>query len=203
MGGIVLASGTKSESHLKCAETMLGDSRIAGREGDRGEMAWDRAVREHSRLAYRVAYAVLRNAADAEDAVQAGFVRFWRKQPAAHESHYPLLYSAVRSAALNLLRTNSRRQVREDHFFQDGGSGGSAYFACELEQRETAAGIQAALNELPREQRETLVLRLWGDLTFAEIATTVGESINTVAARYRYGLNALRKNLKPNEYERV
>jgi|SRR4051812_10457134 RNA polymerase sigma-70 factor (ECF subfamily) len=141
--------------------------------------------------------------ADAEDAVQAGFVRFWRKQPAAHESHYPLLYSAVRSAALDLLRTNSRRQVREDHFFHDGGSECSAYFECELEQRETAAGIQAALNELPQEQRETLVLRLWGDLTFAEIATTVGESINTVAARYRYGLHALRKNLKPNEYERV
>jgi RNA polymerase sigma-70 factor (ECF subfamily) len=145
----------------------------------------------------------LPSTADAEDAVQAGFVRFWRKQPAAQESHYPLLYSAVRSAALDLLRTNSRRQVREDRFAQDSGGEWGCYFECELEQRETTAGIQAALTELPREQRETLVLRLWGELTFAEIAATVGESINTVAARYRYGLQALRKNLKPNEYERV
>ena len=143
------------------------------------------------------------SAADAEDVVQAGFVRFWRAQPSAEVEHYPLLYAAVRSAALDLLRTNSRRVLREENFGREKGNDGVVFFECGMEQQEKAATIQAALGELPREQRETLVLRLWGDLSFAEIATTVGESINTVASRYRYGMQALRKQLKPNEYERV
>ena len=52
-------------------------------------------------------------------------------------------------------------------------------------------------------RREVLVLRIWGELTFAEIATTLGESINTVASRYRYGIEALRRIIKSNQYERV
>ena len=52
-------------------------------------------------------------------------------------------------------------------------------------------------------QREVIVLKIWGDLTFAQIAQTLGESINTVASRYRYALEALRKHIKPHEYERV
>ncbi|MGV3533859.1 MAG: sigma factor-like helix-turn-helix DNA-binding protein, partial [Chthoniobacteraceae bacterium] len=56
---------------------------------------------------------------------------------------------------------------------------------------------------LPDEQREVVVLRIWGELTFAQVAETVGVSINTVAARYRYGLEALRKHLHPTCHERV
>jgi RNA polymerase sigma-70 factor (ECF subfamily) len=80
---------------------------------------------------------------------------------------------------------------------------GADAFVHDPDQGETAQMVQAALECIPPQQREALVLRIWGDLTFAQIAETVGESINTVASRYRYAMQALRKHLKPHEYERV
>src|SRR3712207_4188050 len=73
-------------------------------------------------------------AADAEDVVQAAFVRFWRKQPDAQPEHYPLLYAAVRTVALDLLRSNDRRGRRELAFGAEMPA--SELFESSLEQRE-------------------------------------------------------------------
>ncbi|MHA3770335.1 RNA polymerase sigma factor [Verrucomicrobiota bacterium sgz303538] len=141
--------------------------------------------------------------ADAEDVVQTAFVRFWRRQPDAQPEHYPLLYAAVRTAALDLLRSNGRRSDREHQYQDSDPNTVFTFFDSTLEQREDAELVEQALRRLPSEQRETVVLRIWGELTFAEIATALDESINTVAARYRYGIEALRKILKSQVHERV
>jgi RNA polymerase sigma-70 factor (ECF subfamily) len=145
--------------------------------------------------------------ADAEDVVQNAFVKFWRKQPDAGREHYPLLYATVRTAALDLIRQRSRRAEREAGLVEDGA------FAVETplfeavreneELVEKQAAIESALGRLPAAQREVLALKIWGELTFQQIADVVGESINTVAARYRYALQTLRRTIKPHEYERV
>jgi RNA polymerase sigma-70 factor (ECF subfamily) len=141
--------------------------------------------------------------ADAEDVVQAAFVRFWKKQPDAQPQHYPLLYAAVRTAALDVLRTNERRGRRELAFGAESPDTEQPLFAAALDQQEDAHTLQQALQKLPAEQREAVVLRIWGGLTFAQMGETLGESINTVAARYRYALEALRRHLRQPEYERV
>ena len=143
------------------------------------------------------------SAEDAEDVVQSAFVRFWRKQPDARPEHYPLLYTAVRTAALDLLRRDQRRAKREAVSGIEPLCSPEPLFATTAGQYENAEAIATVLERLPQAQREVLVLRIWGELTFAEIAATVGESINTVASRYRYALEALRKAMKPHEYERV
>jgi RNA polymerase sigma factor (sigma-70 family) len=61
--------------------------------------------------------------------------------------------------------------------------------------RELAAKLDAALAELPDEQREILVLHLQGALPFREIAQLQEISINTAQSRYRYGLDKLRSTL--------
>jgi RNA polymerase sigma-70 factor (ECF subfamily) len=53
-----------------------------------------------------------------------------------------------------------------------------------------------AVRELPIEQREVLTLKIWGELTFQQIATMTDESPNTVASRYRLALAALRQHLE-------
>jgi RNA polymerase sigma-70 factor (ECF subfamily) len=141
--------------------------------------------------------------ADAEDVVQTAFVKFWRRQPDAQPEHYPLLYSAVRSTALDLLRGDHRRVQREANPAVDVLREDKAFFDGGVEQNETAALIEQAMQELPVEQREVLVLRVWGGLTFAEIAASLSESINTVASRHRYALDALRRVLKSYEPERI
>jgi RNA polymerase sigma-70 factor (ECF subfamily) len=141
--------------------------------------------------------------ADAEDVVQTAFVRFWRHQPEAGSEHYPLLYAAVRTSALDLLRTHDRRARREadDRVLLPRGDG--PWFDASIERREEAEAIEAALSHLPATQREVIVLKIWGDLTFAQISEALNESINTIASRYRYGLEALRRHLKPADYEPV
>ena len=131
-----------------------------------------------------------RSAADAEDIVQEAFVRFWRKQ---HDvSNRGLLYATVRSIALDFLRRDSRRAKRETVAMQDVDQ--TVKPAFEIETDEQPA-LVAALDLLPAEQREVLTLKIWNELTFAEIASALGISQNTAASRYRYALAALKKNL--------
>ncbi len=58
--------------------------------------------------------------------------------------------------------------------------------------REEEEGLRRALRQLPEEQREVITLHLHGSMTFRQIASAQGASINTVQSRYRYGLEKLR-----------
>ena len=134
----------------------------------------------------------VRSPADAEDVVQDAFVRFWRRHHRI--DNRALLYSAVRSAALDLIRRDQRRSRREIEVFADAERSVEPEFEPgDDSQRELAA----AVDHLPPDQREVLVMKVWNELTFAEIAETLGISQNTAASRYRYALAALKKRLQP------
>lgn len=131
-----------------------------------------------------------RSTADAEDIVQEAFVRFWRKQ---HDiANRSLLYATVRSIALDFLRRDSRRARRESTAVSEMDQTVQPLFAIEDESQRA---LVAALDILPNEQREVLVMKIWNELTFAEIAGVLEISQNTAASRYRYALAALKKNL--------
>lgn len=142
---------------------------------------------------------------EAEDVVQTAFVRFWRRYPNAPEEQYGLLFAAVRTAAIDALRRSNRRVYREDLYFKDENhlredsaqkEGGAPWFQ---EGRNLQATlIQRALERLPVEQREVVVLKVWGELTFAQISETLQVVPNTVASRYRLAMKALRKELEAN-----
>jgi RNA polymerase sigma-70 factor (ECF subfamily) len=138
--------------------------------------------------------------ADAEDAVQAGFVKFWKHRPGPEAEDVPLLYTAVRCAALDLLKGRSRSLKREEaaHLTQED----VWWDAGTLEEKERAQMMQRALEQLPAEQREVVVLKVWAEMTFAQIADALGENQNTVAARHRYALAGLRKLLPEECHER-
>jgi RNA polymerase sigma-70 factor (ECF subfamily) len=70
--------------------------------------------------------------------------------------------------------------------------------ACESDrpQADLAEHVQAALARLPQAQREVVVLKVYRDKTFREIARLLGLSLSTVASRYRYGMEKLRVLLK-------
>jgi len=131
-----------------------------------------------------------RSSADAEDIVQEAFVRFWKTQ--RDISNRGLLYATVRSIALDFLRRDSRRARRESTAMSDVDQ--SVAPAFEIED-DAQRALVAALDHLPTEQREVLVMKIWSDLTFAEIASALEISQNTAASRYRYALAALKKNL--------
>ena len=136
--------------------------------------------------------------ADAEDVLQMAFVRWWQHNPGGDRAHVPLLYAAVRTIALDLHKSASRRAVREAKSDYVVHETETPWFDPAIEDKETAKLLERAVNELPAEQREVVTLRIWGGLTFAEIATATGDTTNTVASRYRYALNNLQRVLAPH-----
>ncbi len=135
------------------------------------------------------------SAADAEDLVQDAFIRCWRRLGERVQEEPALLFSAVRSAALDTARSARRRSRREELSAQDAPT---AYaFECPVETGERARALEQALDRLPAEQREVVTLRIWGDLSFPEIATVLGIPADTAASRHRYALALLRRVLSP------
>jgi RNA polymerase sigma-70 factor (ECF subfamily) len=135
-----------------------------------------------------------RSYADAEDVVQEAFVRFWKHQRNLPGEPMALLVTSVRRAALDLGRREGRRVTREERA-ADGADLPVVYFESSLEDDERRAAIEGALQRIPPEQREVLVLKIWAELTFEQIAAELGLSPNTAASRYRYALAALRREL--------
>lgn len=140
----------------------------------------------------------------AEDLVHQVFVRLLRTKVTVPDAPRAYLVSAVRNAALNHRRDRSREVSLEDGRFgrgRDGESGLGArherWFERDSGREGEAVALEHALQQLPDQQREVLVLHLWGEMTFAEVAAVVGISANTAASRYRYAIAKLREQLAP------
>jgi len=63
------------------------------------------------------------------------------------------------------------------------------------ESDERGAAVVAAMQILPEEQREVLVMKIWGNLSFPEISRALQIPANTAASRYRYALIRLKEEL--------
>lgn len=133
--------------------------------------------------------------ADAEDAVQDGFLRFWRSHENADDPA-AYLYACVRSAALDFARGGRRRVRREQAAAAtEAPPADDALFTCPLERQERRDAIEAAMRNLPESQREVLVLKVWGKLSFPQIGAALSIPPDTAASRYRYALAKLREQL--------
>lgn len=125
--------------------------------------------------------------ADAEDVVQEAFIRFWRsRERVAEPTSY--LYACVNRCALDWQRARSRQVRREQRAARPEAE---TLFAATLEQQERRAVVESAMRSLPEKQREVLVMRVWGGLTFPQIAAALEISADTAASRYSYALAKL------------
>jgi len=132
------------------------------------------------------ACSLLSDFATAEDVVHQLFQRLLRGDIELHNPPGPYLYTAVRNATIDCLRTRPRNVSLADDWFKTA-----------TVSHEEVVLLQSALCEMPEEQREIVVMHVWGQLTFDEIAATLDISPKTAASRYRYGLAKLREQFKP------
>ena len=120
------------------------------------------------------------------------FLRLLSKEIEMPDVPVAYVYRAVRNTALNAQR-NGRRDAPLDPqlsvFKHRGGN------------MEAALTLEKALGELPEEQREVVVMRIWSGLSLEEVAAATAAPLNTVASRYRYALDKLRKKLLPHRKE--
>jgi RNA polymerase sigma-70 factor (ECF subfamily) len=130
---------------------------------------------------YRVLAAILGANTDAEDALQEIFVRLAQGRAKRVHSLRAYLFTAARNEARTLLRRRGRECAWE-----------AADSQAQAANHTDATEMQSLLLRLPVEQREVIAMKIYEEMTFAEIAKAVGASPNTVASRYRYGIERLR-----------
>jgi RNA polymerase sigma-70 factor (ECF subfamily) len=128
---------------------------------------------------------------DAEDVVQEAFIRFWRARRRVADP-VAFLFACVRNCALDWQRQRSRQARREEAVAR---SQEEPMFDGSLEQAERREALEAAVRGLPGQQREVLVMKIWGGLTFPQVAEALDISANTAASRYRYALAKLHEQL--------
>ena len=145
-----------------------------------------------------------RSPQDAEDIVQDALVKLVEKLDAGEfvggrEAWMPYLFTTIRRLSIDLGRRDDRRKRREDVV---GGESEieqrevfHPWFESESSDDETRQLLEAGLKELPPKFAEVVVMKVWGERTFAEIGEALEISQNTAASRYRYGLEALKKKL--------
>jgi len=125
-----------------------------------------------------------------EDAVQEAFLLLVR-QGVAPDNPVGWIYRVVRNRALNAARTCGRQARRE----AVAATRRVPWFESTVGEGLDADEAAAALTQLPVEEREAIVARLWGGLSFEEIAGLHGTSLSTVYRCYQRGLAALRERL--------
>lgn len=115
------------------------------------------------------------------------------------EAWQPYLYTTIRRLAIDLSRRDDRRKRREDSVGADTGEAQQEafhpWFESESSEDETRDQLEEKLKQLPEKFAEVIIMKIWGERTFAEIGEILGISPNTAASRYRYGLEALQKSL--------
>lgn len=166
--------------------------------------AWREWLEAHGPKLLLFARQQTRSQEDAKDIFQDALVKLVAKVRSGEfvggqESWMPYLYTAIRRLAIDLSRRDDRRKRREDNVSADIATDQyetfHPWFESDSSDDETRSQLEDGLKELPEKFAEVIVMKIWGERTFAEIGETLGISQNTAASRYRYGLEALKRNL--------
>lgn len=131
--------------------------------------------------------------AEAEDVLHETFVVLMQQErPPAKLENYCV--RSFRNRALNHRRSLWRRLTRELESWR--------WFERGTEETPAERAAMRCLAELPVDQREVIVLKIWHQRTFEEIGELLEISPNTAAGRYRYGLQKIKLRLEGVENER-
>ena len=149
----------------------------------------------YGRVSYNLAYRILRDQQLAEDAVQDGFLTVWRTAqrflPERAKASTWIL-TLVHRRAVDLVRREERRRtdaLDEAHEPAGESTDESAWLRLERER------VQAALQQLPDQQREALELAYYGGFTQSELAERLGQPLGTIKSRMFAGLSRMRELL--------
>jgi RNA polymerase sigma-70 factor (ECF subfamily) len=150
----------------------------------------DLLYREHGPALLLFALAITGERSKAQDAVHHVFLRLLEKgdlRRASDKKAY--LFGCVRNAILNERKRQDRQRPLDD----------SAWFSPPDQDYAGEQNLRRALAALPEDQRQVVVLHVWGELTFSQVGDLLNVNANTAASRYRYALGKLRDLMLPRE----
>lgn len=181
------ADGTESDSRL--IEEFRG--------GDR--QAFDRLVERYRRDIYRIAYRMTGNHEDADDVAQETFLRAYRALGSfrGDASLKTWLFRIAMNLAINIGRSRSshRTEDRDLDLMPEGSAHEGPAGEQRLLAREEAARVRGAVASLPPRQKQVVLLRMYEEMAFREIAWVLDCPIGTAKANFFHAMNNLRKAL--------
>lgn len=140
---------------------------------------------------YTLALALTRHGELAEDAVQEAFARLWRLKCLPPGDKIAYVFAAVRNASIDQLR-RQRRRDRHPQSIYDGKNDPLA----DAQTSERRDLVRVAVDALCEQQKEAVVMKIYGGLTFEQIAKMLNEPLATVASRYRRAMEAIKLQLE-------
>ena len=143
---------------------------------------------------------LLRSREDAIDMAQEAFLRCWKARAHMTKVSNPRawIFQVGMNAARDLRRSAWKRKSRpmlENVSFPAPPETG---FGSTLEEREELEAVRKAVTELREEEREVFLLRQSGEMTYEEIAVTVGRPVGTVKTQMRSALQRVKALLAPH-----
>jgi len=162
-----------------------------------GRQEIERLYDAHAAALFAFLLNLTRAEADTRDLLQEIFIKFVREPHllAGIREERAFLIRLAHNAAIDLMRRRGSRERTKEIFAAEIISPFAP--ACDPDEKVFRDELSSALGELPAEQRAVVHLKLWGGLTFEEIAAALDIPPNTAASRYRYGLDKLRGQLRP------
>ena len=149
--------------------------------------------RQHRQGLYTLALSIAGRPEAAEDAVHDAVVRLCRSGPPSGDP-VAYVFAAVRNAAIDTRRRPRATGAVSIFDLPDAAADGRPVDDS-AGDGERDRRVAEALERLPAEQREAVVLHLFAGLTFAQAAGAAGVPLQTMASRYRRGLATLREPL--------
>lgn len=156
----------------------------------------DRVYREHRQGLFTLALSLTRQVQAAEDAVQEAFARLCRRDRLPEGDPIAYVFATVRNAAIDWLRGPRRREKTNDAIFESTPTEPTPSPLQSVVAGERDRLVREAVERLPDEQREVLVMKLYAGLTFQQIASAMDEPLSTVSSRYQRAIEKLRTQVE-------
>jgi RNA polymerase sigma-70 factor, ECF subfamily len=157
--------------------------------------AFDVIVERHQRTVYQVCFRFVGNHEDASDLAQEAFVRAWRGigQFKGQSALATWLYRIAVNLCLNRvsLKAPPVEPLLDDRFVDESTEDPRT----SLLRDERAQAVRRAIDQLPKKQRATVILRAYQELSHAQIAEILGSSVGAVKANFFHALANLRRAL--------
>ena len=187
--------GWCNQMNLSVEGRPLDEKSLVDRAKNGDTSAYTELVRAHQEVAFRVAYLVLGDRAEAEDATQVGLMKAYRAlgRFRSEADFRPWLLRIVRNEALNRRRSAGRRERLALKIAFDPVSGGAAPSPeTVVVQQDGRRQLMEAVQSLPPRLREVIELRYFLGLSEAETASSLRLALGTVKSRGSRGLKQLR-----------
>ncbi len=187
-------------------DTLTPDSKLVSNYINGNEHSLEILIKRHQQRLFSFIYSKVKNKDITEDIFQDTFIKVIRTLKKGNYNEEGKFLPWVVRISHNLVIDHFRKSNRMPKFrntdeFDIFSVLGDDVLNAEKKmiKEQIHEDVRELINELPEEQKQVLIMRMYNDMSFNEISENTGVSINTALGRMRYALINLRKLIEKNK----